>query len=363
MSASPVILVSMNVAPVGGLTADVIKCIRGLREEGRQVHVLYAFRDPRTLDAMPDPEVDWQRLYIPKRPPVFAQMLIWLLASLKIRRIRRSEPDAKVVCFERLPLGDVQVGTAPNALWMAVRKKMGLSIFSKIPYRIWCAWMDRLVQRHKSGTIVVFSERDRQALLDRGVPPERLDRVVIPTDTERFQPSENNDRPYITIIGANPTLKGIDLALAVWPTIHERHPELKLRIVTQGWKVKSMVPKEMPGVEVAPFITNVEEYYHSSRLVLMPSMFETWGNVIPEALACGVPVIASSEVPSSELISDPFLGAVFDRSDQTDQGCLLGAIECGLELSLDLSSQDSRHRHVVAYMRTNPNIVSWIHNQ
>jgi glycosyltransferase involved in cell wall biosynthesis len=361
---APVILVSMNVAPVGGLTNDVLKCIRALRASDREVHVIYGFRGEGTLDAVPDPEVQWHRVYMLKRPPVIGQIMLWSISALTIRKIKRKSPNAKVICFDRLPLGDATIGTAPHALWLAVRKQMQLSRFSKIPYTLWCNWMDSKIQKHPTRDIVIFSRRDQQALLDRGVAESRLHRVIIPTDTERFRPLVKSERNYITIIGANPTLKGIDLVLKAWPEIHRYHPELKLRIVTQGWKVKRLVEKTtLLNVEIADFIIDVESYYHTSRLILMPSMFETWGNVIPEALACGIPVVASSSVPACELITSENLGLVFKRELATDRDDFLAAIEHALKLSMDIESMSERHQAVEHFMSKNNDLVSWLCNQ
>ena len=357
----PVILVSMNVAPVGGLTNDVLKCVKALRADNREVHVIYGFRGEGTLDAVPDPEVRWHRVYMLKRPPVIGQMMLWGISLYIIRDIRRSQPQAKVICFDRLPLGDATVGSAPHALWLAVRKQMGLSPFSKIPYTLWCNWIDKRIQKHPTRKIVVFSNRDRQALLERGVDPSRVDRVIIPTDTNRFKPVDNTDRNFITIIGANPRLKGIDLALEVWPQVQKQFPNLKLRVVTQGWKVKQLVQKlSLAGVEVAPFIPNVETYYNQSRLVLMPSLFETWGNVIPEALASGIPVIASTNVPASELITSDSHGTIFDRNSETDHDELLKAICHAADLPMDRESMMARHQSVEQFMSGNRSLVSWL---
>ena len=361
---APVILVSMNVAPVGGLTNDVLKCIRALRASDREVHVIYGFRGEGTLEAVPDPEVQWHRVYMLKRPPVIGQLMLWSISAFMIHIIKRKRPNAKVICFDRLPLGDATIGSAPHALWLNVRKQMQLSRFSKIPYTLWCNLMDSRIQNHPTRDIVVFSRRDQQALLERGVSESRLHRVVIPTDTDRFQPVENSERKYITIIGANPRLKGIDLVLKVWPAIQIKFPELKLRIVTQGWKVKQLIHKSaLANIELSPFIPTVEEYYQQSRIVLMPSLFETWGNVIPESLASGIPVVASSEVPASELVNDESMGEVFIRNHTDDEKNLLSAIYKTLELDCDKNAMQARHNRVKDYMHRTPDLTTWITEQ
>jgi len=356
----PVILISMNVAPVGGIGADLLKCIRTLCKQGREVHVIYGFMDPATAAALPGCQVRWHRVYMPKRPPVFAQVSIWLAASLICRKIKQRHPDTHTICFERLPLGDTQFACAPNALWMAVRKKIGASPFSKVPYRLWCAWMDSLIQRKTDASIIIFSARDRDALINNGVEPKRVKQLIIPTDTARFIPDSAAPRPCITIIGADAKLKGIDLALEIWPEIQAQFPELTLRIVTHGWKVKKSLPTDLDRIEVADFIPDVERYYHSSRLVLMPSLFETWGNVVLEALACGVPVVASSAVPSSEIICNSTAGEVFERDGIHDAAALKQAVLNVLNQPQSAEDMQERHRMVDAFISNKEDLIQWV---
>jgi len=356
----PVILISMNVAPVGGIGADLLKCIRKLCEQGRDVHVIYGFMDPDTMAAIPDCHVHWHRIYMPKRPPVLAQTFIWIAASRICTRIKQHNPTAHTMCFERLPLGDTQFACAPNELWMAVRKQMGASPFSKIPYRFWCRWMDHRIQHNNDSNIIIFSARDRDALIRNGVQPERIVQIIIPTDTKRFVPQSYAPQSYITIIGADSRLKGIDLALAVWPDIHEQFPHLTLRIVTHGWKVRKMIPDNMECIEVVDFIPDVESYYHTSCLVLMPSLFETWGNVVLEALACGIPVEASAAVPSAEIICNSVAGEVFERDGKHDADRLKQAMLHQLHQPQTADAMQERHRIVDTFMTKKDDLIQWV---
>ena len=363
----PVILVSMNVAPVGGLTADVLKCVRALRKQGREVHVIYGFRGEGTLKSVNDPNVHWHKVFLIKRPPVLSQLMLWMLSKRKIKKISNHSKDPLVVCFDRLPLGNAVIGAAPVELWRKARKQLGLSLFFYQPaYQNWCKWVDSILATSFSGQIIVYSKRDRDAWLNRGVPASKVVSLAIPTSTDRFAlPTEpNNIRSNILIIGRAMKHKGIDLALNAWPEISHRHPELTLKIVTQGWKVRRFAEQlGLKNVVIEEFIENVEALYHQSKLVIMPSMYETWGNVVPEALACGVPVVASSEVPSSEMIDSDYLGVVFMRDGNSDSQRLVEAIDSALNLSMEPPIMQSRHDRVKNYMAEKNDIVSWICNQ
>ena len=357
----PIALISMNVAPVGGVGADLLKAIRALCSQGREVHVIYGFLDPSTFDALKGCEVRWHRVFMPKRPPVLAQLTLLLCSMTILRKIRKQCPLLRVVCFERLPLGEAVVGCVPTSLWMAARRRMRLSPLSQIPYRLWRQCMDYLLQHQYQGKLIVHSLRDQKALLDRGVESEKIVRAIIPTDTKRFYPNSLAARRYISIIGANMRLKGIDLALDVWPRILQQYPDLCLRIITHGWKVKRAVEAaKLPSIEIADFKPQVEDYYHSSRLLLVPSMFETWGNVVVEALSCGVPVVASTDVPASEIITNHQMGFTFKRDGHQDVEFLYSAISSALELDMNTVAMAARHKRVSDVMKSQADLVQWV---
>jgi len=359
---APIILISMNIAPVGGVGADVLKCARALCQQGRETHIIYGFMSDIDIETPPYKHVHWHRIYMPKRPPVIAQIFIWLMSLMIIRTIKKTSPKSKVINFERLPIGDYIVGSAPSSLWENARKTMKLSPFSKLPFKFWLKMMDKIFQNYYKGTMVMYSQRDLQQFIKEGGKETYVKRVIIPTDTIRFSPDLTpHERNYITIIGLSASHKGIDLVLNAWAAIETKHPNITLRVVTHATSVKKLVAKHRcHNVEIADFIPRVEKYYHSSKLVLMPSMYETWGNVLPEALACGVPVIASTAVPSAEIITGSDYGEVITRVSSQEITDLTSAIERLLKLDLSYDIMLKRNTHIKNFMSSKPDLVSWI---
>ncbi|MFE4514852.1 glycosyltransferase family 4 protein [Kitasatospora sp. NPDC056783] len=122
-------------------------------------------------------------------------------------------------------------------------------------------------------------------------PPEFLPRrsiVVRPpviSEEYRTEPGE-----CVTLVNLNAD-KGGDLfwRIAAWT------PEWRFRGVRGAYGEQVMPPPRLPNCEVVDSVPGHrmrEHVYAQARVVLMPSLYESWGRVAVEAFASGIPVIA-----------------------------------------------------------------------
>jgi UDP-glucose:(heptosyl)LPS alpha-1,3-glucosyltransferase len=63
----------------------------------------------------------------------------------------------------------------------------------------------------------------------------------------------------------------------------------------------------------------MRDYYIASDLLLYPSHYETFGNVILEACACGIPVLTTKMVGAAELIKDNKNGFLVKSAQKIDR--------------------------------------------
>lgn len=75
------------------------------------------------------------------------------------------------------------------------------------------------------------------------------------------------------------------------------------------------IVRELPNVELREHGTDMRAVYRSSRIVLMPSRYESWGRVGVEAMASGIPVLAHPTPGLRESLGEA--GIYLDR-DQPD---------------------------------------------
>lgn len=119
-----------------------------------------------------------------------------------------------------------------------------------------------------------------------------------------------------------PWTKGADITLVnVWPNkgsdlfwkLADAMPDLHFLGVKGGYGEQDL--REAPNVTILDHVPadRMHEVYHRSRLVLMPSLYESYGRVAVEAACAGVPTIAHPTPGLREALGDA--GIFADRDD------------------------------------------------
>jgi hypothetical protein len=73
---------------------------------------------------------------------------------------------------------------------------------------------------------------------------------------------------------------------------------------------------DLPNVLVIEHTSDMRPIYANTRILIMPSLYESWGRVATEAMSCGIPVIAT---PTFGLIENIGKGGIFVRRENIDQ--------------------------------------------
>ena len=94
--------------------------------------------------------------------------------------------------------------------------------------------------------------------------------------------------------------------------IAEALPQYKFQAVLGGYQ--EQVLPQPKNVKILPNGTDMVEVYRSSKMVIVPSKYESWGRVAAEAIVSGLPVIHSDTLGLQEVSANlEFL--VFDRDN------------------------------------------------
>ena len=109
-------------------------------------------------------------------------------------------------------------------------------------------------------------------------------------------------------VGRFSTQKGIDSLLKIWSLVSEKHPEWQLDIYGEGElrvHYLSVINEMGANVHVFAPTTNIMEKYRENSILLLTSLYEPFGLVLPEAMSCGLPVVAfDCPYGPAEIITD-----------------------------------------------------------
>jgi len=170
----------------------------------------------------------------------------------------------------------------------------------------------------KVDVYIVPTEFGRQMFIRGGFPAEKI--VVKPHFVDPDPGPAEESGGYALFVGRLSEEKGLKTLLAAWPRLAQRIP---LKIVGGGPLAPYVedASRSSPGVEwlrEQP-ADRVVTLMKGARVLLFPSRsYETFGMVIAEAYAVGLPVIAAGVGAATSLIAHGRTGLLFRRDDPDD---------------------------------------------
>lgn len=125
--------------------------------------------------------------------------------------------------------------------------------------------------------------------------------------------------------------KNVGSLLHIWKLVHERFPDWCLHIYGgYGEEQDSIFAKIKlmdANIQVHEATSNMMEKYRESSILLMTSSYEPFGLVLPEAMSCGLPVVAfDCPYGPADIITDGtdgFLISMNKRDDFVNRVCHL----------------------------------------
>jgi glycosyltransferase involved in cell wall biosynthesis len=173
--------------------------------------------------------------------------------------------------------------------------------------------------------VYVNSEFYRRCWIDRGIAPDKLRIFPRGLDTELFNPAlrepdywtkRGAKGPVLLYVGRISKEKDLNLLADVLPLLRARTSPFTLALVGEGpYRVE--LEKLLPDAIFTGILSGRElgVAYASADLFVFPSTTDTYGNVVVEAMAAGLPVAVSDIGGPRELVKNPQMGRVLPARD------------------------------------------------
>ncbi len=155
--------------------------------------------------------------------------------------------------------------------------------------------------------ILTLSEIARKSYVDAGVCPDKVSIVGLGVDIESFGPASFNllpDQKLFRFIFCGNTLrrKGFDILLAAWNLLPP-HLNCEMIVVSADREFDSDIQglehlKRIEGLSSA----QLADLFRGANCFVLPSRHDSFGMVVTEAMACGLPVIVSDHVGAKDLV-------------------------------------------------------------
>ena len=184
-----------------------------------------------------------------------------------------------------------------------------------------------------SGFVTVSLDLKRWLIQDVGIPEKKVIQIINGVDTNKFAPQKNKkslrgkfgfdaDAFLIGTVGRLDPVKDhktLINALADMIT-HSQNKKIKLMIAGSGPEEQGLrkMAAEIGVEEMICFLgerSDIPELMQSMDVFVLPSIAEGVSNTILEAMACGLPVVASRVGGNHELIDDGKTGFLFVAGD------------------------------------------------
>jgi len=275
--------------------------------------------ESRTINFHRIPKVLFPRFF---RPVLFAYLTNKMTSSPSYDLVHSHE---RIFKMDLMTMHGI-----PHKTWIREVRHKSLSLFDRCT-----AWVEKKGFTDRSTQLVMpvsqLAEREilklypmlegRVRAIHPGIVLEKFKdkkREEIRSKIRKLYGFSSQDT-VVLFVGMNFEIKRLDLILKAMATLEgeeSRASHLKLMVVGKGnFKIYKRMVNQLQIAERVIFAgpsEEVEKFYFASDIFAMPSKFDTFGMVVLEAMAAGLPPIIAKSVGASDLVEDGVHGFVLE---------------------------------------------------
>ena len=188
----------------------------------------------------------------------------------------------------------------------------------------------------RAARVFAVSDSLRRVALDLGTPPERVRVVGNGVDVEKFDPLPRDEARrqlqlpaqalVLVTVGALVERKGFHRVIELLPALRKRHPGLCYLVVggaSPEGDLSAQLRQQVQSLGLADAVRflgplapdQLRVPLSAADLFVLPTRNEGWANVLLEAMACGLPVVATDVGGNAEVVCRPELGTTVPFGD------------------------------------------------
>jgi glycosyltransferase involved in cell wall biosynthesis len=173
--------------------------------------------------------------------------------------------------------------------------------------------------------VVVLSSRTRDYLATHDFHLPDVQLIPNGVDITRFTPprvdASINERAQVVVcVSKLRYQKGIDVLLQAWHLVHQHAPQARLIIVGNG-PLQAQLERLAQTLDIADSVqftglqSDVTAQLHRGSLAVLSSRWEGMPNAVLEAMACGLPCVATRVSGSEDIIQHGVNGLLVEPED------------------------------------------------
>ncbi len=314
-----------------GATKTLYRLVDGLVKEGHTLAVWAFSHDPIPIQGV-------RFFTVPSIPlPLYKEYRIARLARRNRNELEEFAPDIVHISVPDLVGLSMQNWAFDHGIpsistfhtdFPSYLRSYGLNIFYA-PLWNYFSWFYRRFRRVLAPTEVVRELLrshgiENTALLKRGIDLTQFS-PIYRSEALRKEWGLEPGQAVILFVGRLVWYKGLEEFCRVYECFHEMGGLVPRFVLAGCGPIETELKARMPQADFRGQLTGMDlaQTYASADLLLFPSGTETYGNVIMEALASGIPVVVSDQGGCREIVTQSQAGLIarFADSDAFFTAC------------------------------------------